>query len=46
MQRIISEAYAQAKRILTEYRDTLNAVANRLIEIETLDRAEFEAIVA
>jgi cell division protease FtsH len=46
VQRIISEAYGLAKRILTDYRDKLDAVAHRLIEIETLDRAEFEALVA
>jgi len=44
--RIISEAYGRAKGILTDYRDKLDAVAQRLIEIETLERPEFEALVA
>ncbi len=44
VQRIIGEAYGQAKRVLTDYRDKLDAIAHRLIEIETLDRAEFEAL--
>jgi cell division protease FtsH len=46
VQRIIGEAYGQAKRVLTDYRDKLEAIAQRLIEIETLDRAEFERLVA
>jgi len=46
VQRIIGEAYGRAQGILTEYRDKLEAVARRLIEIETLDRAEFERLVA
>jgi len=44
--RIIGEAYDRAKKILTDYRDKLETVARRLIEIETIDRAEFEALVA
>jgi len=44
--RIIGEAYDRANKILTGYRDKLEAVARRLIEIETIDRAEFEALVA
>jgi ATP-dependent Zn protease len=31
---------------LSTYRDKLEAIAQRLIEIETLDRTEFEALVA
>jgi len=46
VRRIISEAYGRAKKILTDYRDKLDAVAQRLIEIETLERPEFEALVA
>jgi len=46
VQRIIGEAYGQARRVLIDFRDKLDAVAQRLIEIETLDRAEFEALVA
>ena len=45
VRRIVDEAYAKAMTILTDYRDRLDALARRLIEIETLDRAEFKAIV-
>jgi cell division protease FtsH len=38
---LVSNAYVRAKRILEEYRPQLDAVANRLIEVETIDRDEF-----
>jgi len=41
---IVAGAYEQAKQILTKYRDKLDAVADKLLEIETLTRAEFEEI--
>jgi len=41
---LVNDAYAEAKRILTEYRSQLDAVATRLLEVETLSREEFEAI--
>ena len=43
---IINEAYERAKSTLTNNRDVLDRVAARLMEIETLDRAEFEKLVA
>jgi len=46
VRRIIEQAYDQAKRILVDYRDKLEGVAQRLIEIETIERQEFEALVA
>ncbi len=46
VRRIIEQAYDRAKGILSDYRDRLDALARRLIEIETLERAEFKAIVA
>jgi len=42
--RLVNEAHQQAKTILTRYRDPLDAVANRLLEVETLTQAEFESI--
>lgn len=42
---LINEAYERAEKVLTEQRDKLVAVATRLIEIETLDSDEFEAIM-
>ncbi|NLG29189.1 MAG: cell division protein FtsH, partial [Chloroflexi bacterium] len=42
---MIDGAYERALWVVTTYRDRLDAIANRLIEVETLERAEFEAIV-
>lgn len=44
VRRIVSEAHAEATRILTQYRDKLDQVAQRLLEVETLSRDEFEKI--
>ncbi|MFO7586286.1 MAG: ATP-dependent zinc metalloprotease FtsH [Anaerolineales bacterium] len=44
VRRIVEEAYEQARSILREYQDKLNEVANRLLEVESLTREEFEAI--
>jgi cell division protease FtsH len=41
---IVEEAYNRARDLLREYRPQLDAVAQKLVEVETLDRAEFEAI--
>ena len=41
---IVLEAYNQAKSILTEYNEQLTAVANALIERETLTDVEFQEI--
>ena len=42
VQKLVSSAYVQAKKILTKYRTKLDAVANKLLEVETLSREEFE----
>jgi cell division protease FtsH len=42
----IDEAYSRAKEILTTYRDKLIALAQRLIEQETLEGPELEAMLA
>jgi cell division protease FtsH len=44
VRRLVNEAHQQARQILTLYRDKLDAVANRLIEVETLSQEEFERI--
>lgn len=44
VRRIVDEAYRQAIQILRQYRKELDAVANRLLEVETLTREEFEKI--
>jgi cell division protease FtsH len=46
VRRIIDQAYERAKAILSTYRQKLDGVAHRLIEIETIERSEFEALVA
>jgi cell division protease FtsH len=43
VRQIVNDAYATAKRILSENRDTLDTIARRLIEVETLDAVEFAA---
>lgn len=44
VRRLVNEAYVKARDILKEYRDKLDAVAEKLLEVETLSREEFEAI--
>ena len=44
VRRLINEAYTRARALLTEYRDKLDAIARRLIEIETVDSTEFERL--
>jgi cell division protease FtsH len=44
--RIIDEAYADARRILTENRDKLEAVAQALLRYETLDGEEVRKLIA
>jgi len=46
VRRIVDEAYSRAKAILLSYRQKLDALARRLMEIETIERQEFEALVA
>ena len=44
VQKLISNAYKEAKKILLKYRSKLDEVANQLLEFETLSREEFEKI--
>jgi len=46
VRKIVNEAYVRARDILTKYLPQLHAVAQRLIETETVDRAEFERVFA
>ncbi len=41
---LVNDAYAKAKNILLQYRDTLDKIARRLLEVETLSREEFEEL--
>ena len=44
VRRLVSEAHDRAKAILSEHREKLDAVAQKLLEVETLTKDEFEAI--
>jgi cell division protease FtsH len=44
VRRLVNEAYNRSRQILLEYRDKLDAVAQRLLEVETIGREEFESI--
>jgi len=46
VKRIIDQAHERAKKILTENRDSLERLAKRLIEVETLEGDELEALLA
>jgi cell division protease FtsH len=41
---LVNEAYERSKNLLIEYRDKLDEVARRLLEVETITREEFEEI--
>lgn len=43
--RIIVEAKERAKKVISEHRDALDAIAKELIEKETIERSEFEKIL-
>ncbi len=45
VRRLVEEAKLQARRILLEVRPTLDRVARALVERETLDGSDFEALV-
>jgi cell division protease FtsH len=46
VRRLIDEAYTRAMNLLRTYHDKLTEIANKLMEKETLDRAEFDAMFA
>jgi len=43
---IINRSYDRAKELLHTHKDRLDALARRLVEVETIEQAEFEAIAA
>jgi len=43
--RIIREAHARAHEVLTTHRKVLDAIAHKLVEVETIERADFEKIL-
>jgi cell division protease FtsH len=44
VRRMVDEAYKTTLKLLTKYRKELDAVAQKLLEVESLTRDEFEAI--
>jgi cell division protease FtsH len=44
VRRIVHEAHERASDVLTRYREQLDRIAQRLIEVETLDADEFVAV--
>ncbi|MEK7312078.1 MAG: ATP-dependent zinc metalloprotease FtsH [Chloroflexota bacterium] len=45
VRKLVQEAHETALTILREHRPQLDAVAKKLIEVETLDQADFEAVM-
>lgn len=43
--RIIEDAKVRARKVLEEHRGALEAIAERLVEVETIEREEFEKIL-
>ena len=43
--RILNEGRERAKEVLVNHRGALNAIAERLVEVETLEREEFEKLL-
>ncbi|UYN90028.1 MAG: ATP-dependent zinc metalloprotease FtsH [Anaerolineales bacterium] len=43
--KLVTNAYAHAKKILTKYRKELKKIAEKLVEVETLSRDEFEKLM-
>lgn len=45
VKKIMDEGLKRATQVLTEHRGTLDAIAGKLIEVETLEQAEYEEII-
>src|SRR5205085_2243483 len=45
VKRIIMDAHKKALDIITHHRAALNAIAERLVEVETIEQEEFEKIL-
>src|SRR5579872_120927 len=45
VKKIVSDAYDKAEEIINTHRKLLNAISERLIEKETMERDEFEAML-
>lgn len=42
---IMNEAYERALKVVTDYRKVLDIIAKRLVEVETIEREEYEQII-
>lgn len=45
VERIMKESLVRAREVLTTHRKALDAIAAKLIEVETLEQADYEAII-
>lgn len=45
VKKIVDDAYQKARTIITEKRAVLNAIAQKLVEVENIERDEFEKIL-
>ena len=43
---IMKTAYEKAEKILVDYRKVLDAIAKKLIQVETIEREEYEALIS
>ncbi len=43
--KIIEEGKERAREVLTKHREALNVISKRLVEVETLEREEYEALL-
>ncbi len=44
VRKLVNDSFEKSKRLLVQYRDKLDEVAGRLLEVETINREEFELI--
>ena len=44
VRKLVDDSYKLTKKLLLKYRDRLDAVAQKLLEVESLTREEFESI--
>lgn len=44
IRRIMNEAYQEAHRIINQHRQQLNVIAEKLLEVETLDKSQIKAL--
>jgi cell division protease FtsH len=45
VKKLIDEAYGKAEKILTDNRSVLDAIAKKLLEVENLERKEYEQLL-